>query len=373
MSESDIPAAPAAVGARAYYMRARNLLLTPTAEWGVIAGERATTEQLFLRWVLPFTVFFFVAGQLGDVAFQDRPVVPALGTIIVGTAFMCAGVYALAWVIDYLSKHFEGERNAAQAMKLAAYSGTGLWLSGVFGLVPALMLLSALGLVAIYTLYRGLPVLMKTPPDKALPYAASVVAVGAVLGVILMALSGCFAMIGGAAVRPPPRVIEAPRVLPPPVQRATDPRAPIESDKMRRLLPEAIPGGWVRAGVSSNNGGTLGLTGPTVEAVYERGERRMILRVIDLGPGRAPDMITALRVTRPAFVDDKGAVSHGEAQGRYVFEETDRVRGVVRWLTVAGDRVAVAAEGERGVTQAELAEALALVDMVRVEQIAKGL
>jgi hypothetical protein len=332
--------------------------------------------------VLPLTVFFFLGQQLGSIAFprmiDGAAVAPSLAralyTVIIGTALMTGGVWVLAQVIDYCAKTFEGKPDPAQAMKLAAYSGTGLWvIAGLFGLAPPLSLLAALGIVSIFTLYRGLPVLMRAPADKALPYAASVIAVAAVMAVVLMALSQCAAMVGGSSVRRAPVAVGAPAAPAPPVAAKVDPDADIDVEKMRRLLPDAIPGGWVRASLTRNNGGTLGFTGPTVEGVYENGAQRIVLRVIDLGRGRAQGAIDAARATLPAFASDRGVISHGEQQGRYVFTQEDRDTGVVRWLTVAGDRLAVAAEGSGGVTQAQLAEALALIDMVRVEQIAKGL
>jgi hypothetical protein len=364
-----------------HWLRIRGLLLAPTPEWRRIADETPTLKQLFQWWVLPLTLVFFVAPQMGAIAFPEqiagRAVAPSLGrallTILVGTAFMAGAVWLLAWVIDRFAPAFEGKRDAAQAMKLAVYSGTGFWLSGLVGLAPPLMLLAVVGLVSIYTLYRGLPVLMRAPEEKALPYAASVVAAAAVIGVVLMALSGCLSLVSGSAVRQsaaPAPVVAVPAPAP---ARAADPAAPLDGEKMRRLLPDAIPGGWVRAGVTRNNGGMLGFTGPTVEAVYENGAQRLVLRVIDLGQAGATPAIAALGATRPARADGGVSVSHGEAGGRYLYEESDTGAGVARRLTVAGDRLVVGAEGSGGMTQAQLRDAVALVDMVRVEQIAKGL
>lgn len=386
MSEApatDLEAGPlAAPAARAYYARVRGLLLTPTAEWGVIAHERPTPRQLFVRWVLPFSLFFFLAQQIGAIAFPHRfngvaaapSVVVAVYTVIVGTALMCGGVWALAWIVDAFAKAFGGKRDPAQAMKLAAYSGTGLWAAGAFGLIPAVDFLSALGIVSLYTLYRGLPVLMGAPEDRALPYAASVAAAAAVLGVVLMSLSSCFSIMGGSdAVRArvaqkAPVVAAAPAVAP-----RADPRAPLDPDKLRRLIPDAMPGGWVRAGLTRNEGGVLGFTGPTVEGVFENGPRRIVVQVVDLGPGRADAAIAALRNEHPAFDDDKGAIVHGAENGQYVYEETNRLTGLTRRLTVVGDRIALAAEGTGGVTPGDLRTALSLIDLVRVEQIARGL
>ena len=369
--------------ARSYYARARGLLLAPTAEWGMIAREQPSTKQLFLYWVLPFSLFFFIAPLIGSIAFPQKfngvaaapSVVVALYTVFIGTAFMCGGVWLLAWVIDYFATTFGGRRDAAQAMKLAAYSGTGLWLSGVFGLAPPLVLLGAVGVVAFYTLYRGLPVLMGAPADKTLSYTASVVAAAAVIGVVLMTLSSCFSIMGGSdALRQRVALKAAPIVAAaPPAPARADPKAPLDPDKLRRLIPDAIPGGWVRADITRNNGGVLGFTGPTVEGVFENGARRIVLQVVDLGVGRSASAVDALRNEHPAFDDAKGAIVHGVVNGQYAYEEINRVTGATRWLTVIGDRIAVAAEGSGGVTMADLKSAVSLIDMVRVSQIAKGL
>ncbi len=368
--------------ARTHYLRARGLLLAPTAEWGVIAEEKPSTRQLFLYWVLPLTVFFFLAQQLGSIAFPQMirgvaaapSVVRALYTVLVGTAFTCGGVWMLAWAIDYFAPTFGGKRDPAQAMKLAAYSGTGLWvLGGVFGLAPPIAMLGALGIVSFYTLYRGLPVLMRAPEDQTLPYAASVIAVAAVIGVVLMTLSACMANVGGGSALSERRPVkaEAPVIAAPAKVAPFDPAAPLDPDKMRRLIPDAIPGGWVRSDITRNAGGVMGFTGPTVEGVFENGGQRIRIQVVDLGQNRAAAAIASLRATRPAYESEKGSIRHTDAP--YTYEEVDRVTGATRWLTVVGDRVVVAAEGAGGVSVPDLKTAVGLIDMVRVDQIAKGL
>ena len=70
-------------------------------------------------------------------------------------------------------------------MKTAVYSATASWLVGVVGLFPALAPLGILGLYSLYLLYTGLPRLMRTPQDKALPYTAVVIAIAIVLGIVV--------------------------------------------------------------------------------------------------------------------------------------------------------------------------------------------
>lgn len=361
------------------WARARGLLLAPIQEWREIDAERPTLRQLFVRWVLPLTVFFFLAQTIGSMAFPVRvegiasapSAVRALSNIFFGTLFMLGGVWASAWIIDRLAPAFGGRRDFMSALKLAAYSGTGLWLSGVFGLFPAISLLGVVGIVSFYTLYRGLPLLMKSDGDRALPYAALVIAACAVLGVVLMTLSGCFAVVTPKArVVAPVAAPAAPVVAP---VKAADPAAPIDTEKFRRLLPDAIPGGWVRAGLNFRNSGASGVSGRTLEAVYERRHQRLFIRLIDVGPEGAAKMVADQQALRPARQDAEGYVAYAAEGERFRITEENRNAGIARAVTIVRNRVALALEGTGGVTMDELTSAQGLVDMERVDQVARGL
>jgi hypothetical protein len=90
-----------------------------------------------------------------------------------------------------------------QALKLAAYSSTAAWLAGIFALIPGLRFLGILGLYSLYLLYLGLPVLMKTPREKVLPYIAVVVLAAIVLFMIVGMIAGRFTGIPHAGVTMP--------------------------------------------------------------------------------------------------------------------------------------------------------------------------
>jgi Yip1 domain len=94
-------------------------------------------------------------------------------------------VYVLALIIDALAPTFSGTKSQIQALKVAAYSYTAAWLAGIFALVPGLRFLGILGLYSLYLLYTGLPVLMKSPAEKALGYTVVVILCGIVLSVII--------------------------------------------------------------------------------------------------------------------------------------------------------------------------------------------
>ena len=91
-------------------------------------------------------------------------------------------VYIVAGV---LAPRFGAEKNFPNAVKLSAYSHTPLWLAGIFLLIPGLNFLLILGLYGFYLLWVGLPMLMKVPNDRALPYAAIVTACALIPAIVL--------------------------------------------------------------------------------------------------------------------------------------------------------------------------------------------
>src|SRR3989339_128442 len=61
-----------------------------------------------------------------------------------------------------------------------------------FGIVPSLGFLSILGLYSVYLLFVGIPILLKVPEDKTMPFIIAVVISSLVLGILLNAVVGQF-------------------------------------------------------------------------------------------------------------------------------------------------------------------------------------
>jgi hypothetical protein len=108
-----------------------------------------------------------------------------------------AGVFILTLVIDALAPSFGGQKNQTQALKVAVYSSTAMWVAGVFNVFPSLSVLGILGLYSLYLLFLGLPVLMKAPQDKALGYTIVVVLGALVIYIVVGALAAQVAGFGG--------------------------------------------------------------------------------------------------------------------------------------------------------------------------------
>lgn len=166
--------------------RVKAILLTPQAEWKVIERERDTLGDLLIKYVAILAAIPEVAHFIGQsLVAGSAPVVPNLVRAVVVYAVAFAMVYIIAGVIDLLAPRFGAEKNFPSAVKLSAYSHTPLWLAGIFLLIPGLNFLLILGLYGFYLLRVGLPMLMKVPNDKALPYAAIVTACALIPAIVL--------------------------------------------------------------------------------------------------------------------------------------------------------------------------------------------
>jgi Yip1 domain len=190
--------------------RAKNILLKPKDEWQVIAGETATVKDLYLNYAMILAaipaIATFIGGSVIGHSFLGVsyrvPMVTGIAGMIVQYLLGLGSIYVLALVIDALAPNFGGEKNFIQAFKVAVFSATASWLAGIFYMIPGLGILAIVGLYSLYLLYVGLPVLMKSPADKAMGYTVVVIICAIVIFVIIGVISGIVgggAMMGGAA------------------------------------------------------------------------------------------------------------------------------------------------------------------------------
>lgn len=178
--------------------RVQNILMRPKLEWPVIEAEYATTRSLFARYAMLLAAIGPVAGLIGGQLFpisifgsvMRTPMVGGLLGAIITWGLSLLSVFVLGLIIDALAPTFAGMKDKVQAMKVAVYSMTAAWVASIFNLFPALAWLGGLlGLYGFYLLYLGLPVLMKTSPDKALGYTVVVVVAAIVLWMVVSAIA----------------------------------------------------------------------------------------------------------------------------------------------------------------------------------------
>jgi hypothetical protein len=163
--------------------RIRNIIADPRTEWPLIATEPGDPMRLLVGYVAVLAaipaICAFVGSSLIGVSVSIGRVhdsIPfGLMRALISYLFSFVIVYLTALAIDVMAPFFETQRNFANALKLAVYSFTPVWLIGIVLMVPGLRFLSILGLYAIRLVWTGLPPLMGTPRPKVLPYAISVI------------------------------------------------------------------------------------------------------------------------------------------------------------------------------------------------------
>ena len=190
--------------------RIKGMLLSPRGEWSVIAGEHTGAGGLITGYVLPLAA---VAAMLSfirmtvigiRVPFGEAirvPVAAGLMQAVLSCVMAVVGVGLVALIINLLAPTFGGTRDGRHALQTAAYSMTAAFLGSLLSLLPLGTLLFFLaGLYGIYTLYLGLPVVMRAKPDKAVGYTAAVVICTILSGVILGALTTTLGVTGRAGM-----------------------------------------------------------------------------------------------------------------------------------------------------------------------------
>jgi hypothetical protein len=186
--------------------RVTNIITKPKQEWPAIAAEPKDIAGLYSKYIV-------LLAAIGPICMAIGYSVVGLGFGIrwsFGGAFTLAalqyvltlvGVYISGLVIAKLAPSFQSEPDTAQAIKLVAYAWTPAWVAGVLYLIPALGILVMLAsLYSLYLLYLGVTPVMKTPPDKAIPYLVVSAIVMIVIYFVITAIAGALVVTMGLGI-----------------------------------------------------------------------------------------------------------------------------------------------------------------------------
>jgi hypothetical protein len=193
--------------------RVKRILMSPNAEWPVIAAEPTTERDVYLGYVAPLAAIGAIASFIGTTAVGvsvpllgtvRTPIVPAFIGALVHYALTFLAVFVISLIINALAPTFDGQKDRLRALKVAAYSFTASWVAAVVTIIPMLGIIAFLaGLYGLYLLYLGLPVLMRNPPQKSVGYTIVVVICAIVLMFILgLVTAGLMGAFGGGMLGP---------------------------------------------------------------------------------------------------------------------------------------------------------------------------
>lgn len=381
--------------------RVKNILLTPKTEWDRINGEPSTTQGLYTGYVMVLAAIGPICAGIGAILFGwgafgisiHPPVMSVVVSSIVSYILALASVFVMSLIIDALATTFGGEKNPAQALKVAVYSSTAAWVAGVFGILPMLAPLGIVGLYSLYLLYLGLPRLMKAPEDKALPYTAVVILAAIVLAIVVGAVIAPLRMMGmggaglshmgsGGTVSGTVNVGGASVDLGK-LQAATEqmkaqaeaakaggPAATgIAPDVLKGLLPASL-NGYTRGDVSAESSSAAGVGASHAQAEYTKGDGRITLEITDMAAmGGLGAMASALNVNSSKETST-GYEKVATINGHMTTEEYDRSSKSGKFGVMAGGHVMVEARGE-GVPMDDLKAAVAAVGPDKLDALTK--
>ena len=158
--------------------RAKNIILTPAAEFERIDAEPADVNKIYMGYALPLVVLgaictFIGLSVIGVSAFgvsYKVPIVTGAVLAVLRVVLGLVGLYLMAMITNALAPNFGSQPNMGKAHQFAVYGATAGLLAGVFSIIPALGILGLVGLYSFYLWFVGLGKLMKTPDDKRIIY-----------------------------------------------------------------------------------------------------------------------------------------------------------------------------------------------------------
>jgi len=188
------------------------LFFHPKQEWKSIKGERCSIGKCYCSHVLILAAIPAIAGYIGTTqvgwsfgGFEVHKLTTqsALQIAIVTYLTMLVAVFSLGKAIHWMGQTYGSKQTLPQAIALAAYTATPLWIMGFFFLYPILWVNMLVGLPAlaytVYLLYTGVPVMMSVSQERGFLFASAVLAVGLVM---LVAVLGAMAMLWSMGIGP---------------------------------------------------------------------------------------------------------------------------------------------------------------------------
>lgn len=188
------------------------LFSQPKKEWKSIKEERCTVGKCFCSHVLILAAIPAIAGYIGTTqvgwsfgGFEVHKLTTqsALQIAIITYLTMLVAVFSLGKAIHWMGQTYGSKQTLPQAIALAAYTATPLWVMGLFFLYPILWVNMLIGLPAlaysVYLLYTGVPVMMGVSQERGFLFASAVLAVGLVM---LVAVLGSMAVLWSMGIGP---------------------------------------------------------------------------------------------------------------------------------------------------------------------------
>lgn len=176
------------------------LFTHPTQEWKAIRDTEESVGHMYFAHVLfmaliPPVCAYIGATKIGWSVGNSDPVVLTDSSALIMSSLMylamLAGVGVMGMFIKWMSRTYDTSPSLARCIVFAAYTATPLFIAGLtlFYPTPLTIMLVGAGAVSytVYLLYAGIATFMRIPEDEGFMFASSILTVGLVMLVALMA------------------------------------------------------------------------------------------------------------------------------------------------------------------------------------------
>lgn len=178
------------------------LFTHPLREWKDIRDTDESVSHLYFAHVLflaliPPVSMYIGTTRVGWTIGSGDPVMltesSALLMSVMTYLAMLVGVGVIGGFIDWMSRTYDSSPGLSRSIVFAAYTATPLFLAGLCALYPNVILFMLVGIGAIFytafLLYSGIPIFMGISKEEGFVYASSVLTIGLVMLVALMAIT----------------------------------------------------------------------------------------------------------------------------------------------------------------------------------------
>ncbi len=180
-----------------FVSRVINMMTKPKSEWVNVLNETPVTQKLFIYAIIllliPAVCSFIAYGFIGVKAMGYTFKSPSMGLQQALSSFIGGflSVYLTAYVVNILATSFDSVKDFGRSLQLVIYSMTPYWVAGLFFLIPGFQpIVFLIGIYSIALMYKGMPIIMRTPQHKAAGYLIVSIIVLIVIQIIVVFILG---------------------------------------------------------------------------------------------------------------------------------------------------------------------------------------
>ncbi len=176
------------------------ILFNPSEQWKSIRDVDCTIGKCYCSYVFIMAAIAPVSGYFGttrygwEIGAREAVKLSHDSALTIAIAYylvMLVGVFSMGAMIHWMGKTYGAQQTLSRCIRLAAFTATPLFLVGFVELFPILWLNFVIGLPAlaysVKLLYTGVPIMMEIDDDRGFLFSSSILAVGMVALVVMMA------------------------------------------------------------------------------------------------------------------------------------------------------------------------------------------